>query len=155
MTWILRLCAVCVFAAATTADAQEPAPVAIVTMPDSTAVTDVAIKSGKLMLASLANPKPTALPDATYKNEINTIIVILDGRIARIQPEQNETTEVASVHLSRRGIVVLTPSTNALMAVTGFALPDGSFKSEDGSASFTVVNGRPYSFTLPAAPEKH
>ena len=153
MIRILRLCGVCVFAAASTAYAQEPVPASAPAVPDSIArntVTAYSVKSGKIALSSAANPGPAYLPDGTYKDEGNTIIVIVDGRIVRVQPESGESTDISSVRMSRKNIIMLTPSTNALMAVTDIALPSGTFKIEDGSASFTVMAGRPTAFTIPA-----
>jgi hypothetical protein len=101
------------------------------------------------MLSSKANPKPTALPDGTYTNDSDLIIVFLDGRVSRIQESTDKLTEIGSMRLSRQQRVTLTPSTSALMAVTEFTLPSGLFKSVDGSTSVTIVNGRPIAFTLP------
>lgn len=152
---ILRLCGVCVVAAASAAYAQEPLPAAAPAMLDSSTrnvVTAFSVRSGKIALSSAANPGPAYLPDGTYTNENNTIIVILDGRIARIQTSSGAITEISSVRVNRLHGILLTPSTNALMAVSDITLPSGTFKSEDGASSVTVVAGRPNAFTLSVLP---
>ena len=116
---------------------------------DPNAVTAYAIRSGKLMLSSRANPKPAAIPDGTYKNQADLIVVILNGRVTRIQETTDKITEIASMRLNRQKLVTLMPSTNALMAVNELLLPSGTFTSEDSKASFTVVFGRPTAFSLP------
>jgi hypothetical protein len=118
---------------------------------DSNAVTTFAIKSGKLLLSSKANPKPAAMPDGAYTNQSGLIIVILGGRVTRIQESTDKIIEIASMRLNRQRLIALMPSTNALMAVNELMLPSGTFKSEDGRSSITVVFGRPTEFTLPGA----
>jgi hypothetical protein len=116
-------------------------------------VTAFSVKSGKIALSSAANQGPAYLPDGTYTNENNTIIVILDGRIARLQTSSDAITEIALVRVNRQRVIMLTPSTNALMEVKDITLPSGTFRSEDGASSVTVVAGRPTAFTLPARPD--
>jgi hypothetical protein len=153
MTSILRLSGVCVLAiAARTAHAQAPT---VVEPPDSSAVTSFSIKSGKIVLSSLKNPGKDYLPDGTYTNEGGTIIVILDGKIVRLQRgDPAEITEIASVRLNPRHGIQLTPNTNALMAVSEITLPTGTYTSEDGASSMRVVSGTPRMFTIPT-PESH
>lgn len=156
---ILRLCGVClVAAAASAAHAQAPLPAAAPAMLDSSTqnvVTEFSVRSGKIALSSAANPGPAYLPDGTYTSENNTIIVILEGRIVRLQRSTGEITEISSVRVNRLHGIMLTPSTNALMAVSDFTLPSGTFKSEDGRSSITVVAGRPTAFTLPESSRGH
>ena len=118
---------------------------------DPNAVTTYSVRSGKLMVSSKANPKPTTLPDGTYTNQSDLIIVILNGRVTRIQESTDRITEIASMRLNRQRLVVLMPSTNALMAVGEVMLPSGTFRSEDGQSSVTIVYGRPAAFTLGAS----
>lgn len=118
-------------------------------------VTTFSVKSGRIALSSAANPGPVYLPDGAYTNDSNLIIVILEGRISRIQTSVDAITEISSVRLSRNHIITLTPSTSALMAVTDIALPSGIFKSEDGATSFTIVAGRPIAFTLAGSSAGH
>src|SRR5512141_187337 len=138
---------------ATAASAQTPSPVAA---PDTTvqasaalnAVKNFSIHSGQLVLSSAANPGPVYLPDGTYTDESSTAIVIRDGRIARIQQASGDLIEVSAVRLNRRGVITVTPSTNALMAVSDMPLPTGTFKSDDGVSSIRIVLGRPTAFTI-------
>jgi hypothetical protein len=111
-------------------------------------VTAVSVKSGKLALSSTANPGPVFLPDGAYTNENNTVVVILDGKIMRVEYGSGSVTVVGSMRMQKEK-VMLTPSVRALMSVTPFPLPSGTFTSKDGSASFTVFSGRPTEFTLP------
>lgn len=114
--------------------------------PDS--VTAYSLRSGKLMLSSKANPKPVTMPDGAYTNEADVIIVFIDGRVTRVQESTDRITEIASARLNRNRLVTLTPSTNALMAVSEIILPSGTFTSEDRRRSVTIVFGRPTAFTL-------
>lgn len=116
---------------------------------DPHAVSAYSIRSGKLMLSSRANPKPAVLPDGAYTNESDLIIVVLDGRVTRLQESTDRITEIASMRLNKHRLVTLMPSTNALMAVSEVTLPSGTFKTEDGRSSVTIVFGRPTAFTLP------
>ena len=142
--------------AAITATAVSGQTPSLVAVPDTTvqdsaslnAVKDFSIRSGKLVLSSAANPGPVYLPDGTYSDESNTAIVIRDGKIARIQQASGDLIEVSAVRLNRRGVVTVTPSTNALMAVSDMPLPTGTFKSDDGASSIRIVLGRPTAFTL-------
>jgi len=147
----LRLVTVLLAASAGAASAQAPAaaPAAAdsaVTEPN--AVTTYAIRSGKLMLSSKANPKPTPLPDGTYTNQSELILVFLDGRVTRVQESTDRIIEIASMRLNRDKLVKLMPSTNALMAVSDMTLPSGTFKSADGASSITIVVGRPTEFVI-------
>jgi hypothetical protein len=112
-------------------------------------VTKFSVRSGKIALSSAANPGPVYMPDGTYTNESGTIIVILNGSITRLQQSTDEIVEIASLRLNRQDMIRLTPSTNALMAVTDMPLPSGTYKAEDGRASVTFLSGRPTAFTLP------
>ena len=111
-------------------------------------VTAFSVKSGKLVLSSAANPGKSYLPDGTYSTEDGAILAIVDGRISRFQRATGEIVEISNVRVTRLGLVALTPSTNALMAVSDFNLPSGTYKSEDGKSSLTVVAGRPTAFVL-------
>lgn len=112
------------------------------------AVTAYALKSGRLLLSSKANPKPARMPDGAYANQDNVVIVFLDGSVTRVQRSTGEITEIESMRLNRQQRVTLTPSTNALMAVSDLPLPSGTFTSEDGRSSVTFILGRPTEFTL-------
>ena len=141
---------------ATAVSAQTPALVpppdsAIASLTAQNSVTAVSIKSGRLVLSSAANPGKTLVPDGTYTNELNTIIVIADGRIARIQESSGAIMEVESIRQSRQGVIRVVPSTNALMAVSERPLPSGTFRTEDGQSSIKIVFGRPTEFTIPSA----
>lgn len=144
------------FIAALTASALSAQTASPAAAPDSiiqdsaalNAVKDFSIRSGKLVLSSAANPGPAYLPDGTYSDESNTAIVIRDGRIARIQQASGDLIEVSAVRLNRRGVITVTPSTNALMAVSDMPLPTGTFKSDDGVSSIRIVLGRPTAFTI-------
>ena len=140
-----------VFASALSAQTPSPAAAPDSIVQDSAslnAVKDFSIRSGKLVLSSAANPGPVYLPDGTYSDESNTAIVIRDGRIARIQQASGDLIEVSAVRLNRRGVITVTPSTNALMAVSDMPLPTGTFKSDDGVSSIRIVLGRPTAFTI-------
>jgi len=147
---MLRLVAILLAFTASGVSAQTPSPASPdTTTQDPNAVTGFSVRSGRLMLSSNANPKPTALPDGTYTNDADMIIVFVDGRVQRIQESTDKIIEVGSMRVSRQQRVTLTPSTSALMAVTDFTLPSGLFKSGDGLSSVTIVNGRPIAFSLP------
>ena len=133
---------------AVSAQAQPPAA-PDTTAADANAVTAYAIRSGKLMLSSKANPKPVALPDGVYKNQSDLVLAILNGRVTRLGESTGELTEIASMRLNKDRLVKLTPSTNALMTVTDITLPSGTFTSEDGRSSVKIVFGRPTEFTIP------
>ena len=153
MSATLRRVAFLAAITATAVSAQSPSPIAApdTTVQDSAAlnaVKDFSIRSGKLILSSAANPGPVHLPDGTYSDESNTAIVIRDGRIARIQQASGELIEVSAARVNRRGVITITPSTNALMAVSDVPLPTGTFKSDDGVSSISIVLGRPTAFTL-------
>ena len=155
MIRVLRLVAVLSLLTASGISAQTPSPAPV---PDSAAdpamrnvVTAYAMRSGKLALSSAASPGQSFLPDGTYTSETNTIIIIVDGIITRVQKGSGEMTEISNVRLNRQKLITLTPSTNALMAVADFTLPSGTYKSEDGLSSLTVIAGRPTQFTLPPA----
>ncbi len=114
-------------------------------------VTAFSVKSGKLVLSSAANPGKSYLPDGTYSTDDGAVLVIVEGRITRLQRSGGEIVEISNVRLTRLGLVALTPSTNALMAVSDFNLPSGTYKSDDGVSSLSVVAGRPTAFTIPGA----
>ena len=114
---------------------------------DANAVTSYAVKSGRLAIATHGQPKAAILPDGVYTNGSGTSIVIVDGTITRIQSGSGAITEISNVRLNRQRIVVLTPSTNALMAVADMTLPSGDFKSEDGRIAFRIAAGRPTTFS--------
>jgi hypothetical protein len=142
-----------VTASAISAQTSSPADVSGTTMQDSAtlnAVTEFSVRSGKLALSSAANPGPVYMPDGTYTNQADLIIVIFNGHITRVQESSGGITEISSIRLNRQRVIRLTPSTNALMAVSDMPLPSGTFKSADGQASFTIVYGRPTAFTLSA-----
>lgn len=152
MIRVFRLASVLLAATAGSAYAQSPAPAAPEAV-DSAAqnvVTTFSIRSGRLQLSSAAHPKPVRLPDGTYTDDINTVIVIVDGAISRIQSSSGTITDISSTRLSRQRVVMLMPSTNALMAVTEITLPSGLFKSDDGKSSLTIMAGRPVAFTIPS-----
>ena len=86
-------------------------------------------------------------------NESNTVMVMLNGVIVRIESSSGQVTEISSVRMNRQRVITLTPSTNALMQVNDIRLPSGTFTSADGRSSITVVAGRPTAFTLPGSPE--
>lgn len=141
----ISLAAIISIVAASEAFAQDSTPV------DSAmrnVVTAFSVKSGKLVLSSAANPGKSYLPDGTYSTEDGAILAIVDGRISRFQRATGEIVEISNVRVTRLGLVALTPSTNALMAVSDFNLPSGTYKSEDGKSSLTVVAGRPTAFVL-------
>lgn len=152
---IVRLASVLVLVCASGAYGQTSSPAASTDVPGNSTqnvVTAYAVKSGKIALSSAANPKPVFLPDGTYTNESGTILVILEGVLTRLQQSTGEITEINSVRKTRQDVIVLTPSTNALMQVTDIKLPSGTFRSEDGRSSITVVAGRPTAFTIPGNP---
>lgn len=149
MVRMLRTIAVLSVLGPGTAAAQTPsASLEDSAVQDSNAVSAYNIRSGKLMLSSKANPKPIALPDGTYANQSGVILVFMDGRVARVQESTDEITEIESMRLNNQRLVRLMPSTNALMAVTEFSLPSGTFTSEDGRNSVTIVFGRPTAFMI-------
>ena len=147
---ILRLSLEAALVAAPAIRAQEASPAPV----DSTAVTAFSMKSGRIALSSLANPGMTYLPDGTYTSDAGTVIVILDGKISRLQ-RNNEVTEIASVRVHRLHGIMLTPNTNALNAVSEITMPTGMFVSADGSSSITVISGRPTRFIIPAPTASH
>lgn len=136
---------------AISAQEQAPASSDIAAAANPNAVTTYVMKSGKLMMSSKTNPKPAPMPDGTYTNQDNLIIVLLDGSVTRVVRSTGETIEVASMRINRQQSIRLTPSTNALMAVSDMPMPSGIFKSADGLSSVTIVLGRPMEFTVPAA----
>jgi hypothetical protein len=140
-----------VTASAVSAQTPAAAPATDTAVADSTtqnAVTKYSIKSGKLALSSAAHPGLTFLPDGTYTNQADLIIVILDGHITRIQDGSGPITEINSIRLTRQQAVALMPATSGLMAVREIPLPSGTFTSADGKNSFTIVYGKPTEFTL-------
>lgn len=146
MMRLFALAAATVVVVAHTSGAQAPAPI------DSTGpqeVTAVSVKSGRLALSSAARPGPVFLPDGAYSNESNTVIVVLSGRIIRVEYGSDAVRQVASTRLQRQQ-VMLTPPVSALMSVSPFVLPSGTFRSQDGANSFKVMSGRPVEFTFRA-----
>lgn len=149
MIRMLRFAAVALAFTASSLSAQEAASAPGDTATeDPHAVTAYSIRSGKLMVSSKANPKPTALPDGTYMNEAGVILVFVNGRVTRVQETTDRITEIASMRLNRQRLVILTQSTNALMAVIEVMLPSGTFRAENGNSSVTIVYGRPAAFTI-------
>lgn len=155
MIRILQLACVCVVVCASAAYAQETAaPATTPEVVDSAAlnaVTTYSMKSGKIALSSVANPKLSFMPDGTYTNESGTVLVILEGLITRLQRDQGEATEIASVHLGRDRVIMLVPGTNALMQVSDIRIPSGTFRSADGLSTMKFLSGHPVAFTLPPA----
>lgn len=142
----VKLAAIISIVAASGASAQDSTSVDSATR---NVVTSFSVKSGKIVLSSAANPGKSYLPDATYSTDEGAILVIVDGRISRFQRASGEMVDISNVRLTRLGLIALTPSTNALMAVSDFNLPSGRYKSEDGRSSLTVIAGRPTAFTIP------
>ena len=138
------LAATCIVVAMNASGAQTPAP-ADSLRPNE--VTAVSIKSGKLALSSSANPGPVFLADGAYKNESNTIIVIVDGRVIRVEYGSGTVSRVASMRVQNER-VMLTPPVIALMSVSPFPLPSGTFTSHDGGHWFKVMSGRPTEFSI-------
>lgn len=111
-------------------------------------VTEYSVKSGKLVLASAANPIPVYLPDGTYTSEAGENFVISDGKVVRIMDAAGQVTDITNTRKNRFGFIVLTPNTNALMTVSDVKLPSGNFTSDDGLVTFRSVLGRPTSFKI-------
>lgn len=151
MISMLRLVALLTVFGASSAYAQEAAPASSDTtaVANPNGVTAYVIKSGRLMLSSKANPKPAWMPDGPYTNQDNLIIVFINGSVTRVVRSTGEAIEIGSMRINRQQRVTLTPFTNALMAVSDLPLPSGTFKSEDGRSSVTIILGRPTEFTLP------
>jgi hypothetical protein len=116
---------------------------------DRNVVTSYSVKSGRLMLSSAANPGPVAMPDGTYTNESGIAIVFLEGSITRLVRGES-ISEISNMRVNRQKLVVLTPSTNALMAVSDINLPSGTFKLPDESSWIRVIIGRPAEFLIAA-----
>jgi len=153
VSFMLRRIALLTALSATAVSAQTPGSAQDSAGPGSpTTVTSFSIKSGKLLLASAGNPKGVTLPDGTYTNESQTILVIINGSITRVQQSTGEIVEIASARVTRQNQIRLTPSTNALMAVSEMPMPSGTFTSDDGHSSFTILLGRPTAFTLASGP---
>lgn len=138
------LAAVCLMGALNASLAQEPSSAG----PNE--VTEVSIKSGKLALSSAANPGPVFLPDGAYMNDASTTIVIVHGRIVRVEYGSGTAVQVASIRLTNER-VMLTPPVTALMQVQPIPLPSGIFRSKDGSSSLKVVSARPTEFVVSAS----
>jgi hypothetical protein len=136
------------------ARAQDPAaPAAADTTDPATRniVTSYSIKSGRLILSSAANPGRIQMPDGTYTNESGVVLVFADGSVTRLQRGES-INEISNTRLNRQKLVLLTPSTNALMAVSDITLPSGTFKSPDEQTWIRVVIGRPAEFVIGPAP---
>lgn len=116
-------------------------------------VTAVSIKSGRLALSSASNPGPVFLPDGAYSNGSGTVLVLLDGRIIRVEYGSGNVSQVASMRV-QRDKVMLTPPVSALMSVSPFQLPSGTFTSQDGAHALTVMSGRPTAFVIQAGAPK-
>ena len=100
------------------------------------------------MVSTLANPTAVSIPDGKYINDAGLIVVFLDGSITRVQFGDDGIRDITNMRTNRQKIVLLTPSTNALMSVADITLPSGVFTSEDGKVTFTVVVGRPTYFKI-------
>ena len=150
---LIRIALVSSLIASSVASAQTTAPPS---PPEASAVdsatlynvTEYSVKSGKLVLASAANPIPIYLPDGTYTNEAGEIFVISDGKVVRIQDAGGQITDITATRKNRFGLIVLTPNTNALITVSEVKLPSGNFTSDDGLVTFRSVLGRPTSFRI-------
>jgi hypothetical protein len=146
LTPVFRSSAVALALAMNAATAQTAAPA------DSASPNDVravSIKSGRILLSSAANPGPVVLADGAYASSGGTVIVIVDGKIARVEGSSGKVTLVGSSRMNRQR-VMLTPVVGALIvAVTPFALPSGTFRATDRVTFFRVVDGRVMEFTLP------
>ena len=116
-------------------------------------VTAVSIKSGRLALSSASNPGPVYLPDGAYSNGSGTVLVLLDGRIIRVEYGAGTVSQVASMRY-QRDRVMLTPPVTALMSVSPFPLPSGTFTSQDGAHVVTVMSGRPTEFIIQSGERK-
>ena len=116
-------------------------------------VTAVSIKSGRLALSSTSNPGPAYLPDGAYSNGSGTVLVLLDGRIIRVEYGSGSVSQVASMRI-QRDRVMLTPPVTALMSVSPFPLPSGTFTSQDGAHVLTVLSGRPTEFIIQSGERK-
>lgn len=155
----LQLTFACVVIGASGASAQDAAsaapPPEAVDSAAPIAVTSFAVKSGKIALSSATNPKPVFLPDGTYTNDGGTVLAIVDGVIVKLERYAGEATVIESVRMNRDHQIMLTPGTTALMQVTDVRLPSGTFRAADGKASFTVIQGRPISFSVPGVTPEH
>ena len=145
MIRMLGLAAACVVVAVNAPRAQTPAPADTAPME----VTEVSIKSGKLPLSSATNPGPVFFADGAYTNEIKTVIVVQGGRIIRVEYASGTVSRVASIRLQNQR-VMLKPPVTALVPVSPFPLPSGTFTTQDGAHSFKVVSGRPTELTVRA-----
>ncbi|HEX6574742.1 MAG TPA: hypothetical protein VF042_07195 [Gemmatimonadaceae bacterium] len=146
---VLRTVAIAIAFSAATAAAQDPAAASPDTTDPATrnVVASYNIKSGRLMLASVANPSPVPMPDGTYTDGSGASIVILDGAITRYQRSSGAIVEISNMRLTRQKLITLTPSTNALMAVSDMTMPTGTYRSPDGSW-LKVIAGRPAEFAI-------
>ena len=138
------------------AEAQDPPAASAADTTDPAArniVTSYSVKSGRLILSSAANPGPVQMPDGEYTNESGIVIVFVDGSVTRLQ-RGDRTNDISNTRLNRQKLVVLTPSTNALMAVSDITLPSGTFKSPDEQSWIRVVVGRPAEFAIGGKVEK-
>jgi hypothetical protein len=93
------------------------------------------------------------MPDGAYTNESGIVLVFVDGSVTRLQ-RGDRLNEISNTRLNRQKLVVLTPSTNALMAVSDITLPSGTFKSPDEQTWIRVVVGRPAEFFIAPPPVK-
>ena len=149
---LIRIALFASMISATAASAQSSAPASTPEPAVDSAtlynVTEYSVKTGRLVLASAANPIPVFLPDGTYTNEAGENFVISDGKVVRIIDGAGQATDIAHTRKNRFGLITLTPSTNALMTVSDVKLPSGNFTSDDGLVTFRSVLGRPTSFRI-------
>ena len=110
-------------------------------------VRNLSISGGKLVLSSAAHPGPASMPNGAYESDAKTVIVFLDGRITRVEYATGTISQVASMRL-QNGRVMLMPPVTALMQISAFPLPSGTFTMRNGSAFLKVVSGRPAEFSL-------
>lgn len=140
----------CVMVFVNAAGAQDNADSARVAGPHD--VISLKIKSGRLALSSASNPGPVFLSDGAYTNDAGIVISILDGRIVSVGYPSGRVDEVASISI-QRDRVMLMPPVVALMQVSPFPLPSGTFTTPSG-ARFRVLSARPTEFTLAPAQEQ-
>src|SRR3569832_1475137 len=105
------------FISACIAASASPAVAQTTTLPEATSsapvdsvspntVTSFSVKSGKLLLASVAHPGPMNLPDGTYTNQRELSIVFQDGRVVRVQNGLGNITDITASRVSRQRSVM-------------------------------------------------
>jgi hypothetical protein len=125
------------------------------------AVTAYAIRYNKLAMSSLAQPGANYIPPGTYKDDKGHVITVVEGRFTLVKVNSAVTVAVETTELTPErqlqllGRVATTTSitptgTTSSTAGKSFPFPAGSYRSEDGKSTFTVVDGRPTKFTFPA-----